>query len=309
MNQFSYGPFTPALAFAASYVGCLLGLMCSSRARVLSRAGRTGWLTLAAVSFGGTGLWVMHFIAMLGFSMDTVQIRYRIVPTVLSALIAMAGIGAGLAVAGADPHKVHRVVGGALLVATGAAGMHHVGMTALVVPATMSYQTAPLALWVTIAVSGAAMTLWFTQTISRRVVTILAAALIAAVFCAMHYTAMLAMTMMPDDRAAADGGAAFTTLLLPLLLLVGIITVIMLLVVAFSASPAELVDYAQFEARLAQQRGDMGRDRQRAGVAARSAAGEPAPSDRRTTRPRRSEGSLPAPSLTRPPSDSWRTGR
>ncbi len=299
MNQFSYGPFTPALAFAASYVGCLLGLMCSSRARVLAGVGRAGWLTLAAVSFGGTGLWVMHFIAMLGFSMDTGQIRYRVLPTVLSAVIAMVGIGAGLAVAGADPRKVHRVIAGALIVTAGAAGMHHVGTAALVIPAMMSYQTAPLALWVTIAVSGSAMTLWFTQTLTRRIATMSAAALTAAVFCAMHYTAMLAMTMTPDDSVAV-GGAAFTTLLLPLLLLVGIITVIMLLVVAFSASPEELMDYAQFEDRLAQQR---------AAATSRLSAGEPGPAHSRPTPLHRPETSLPASRLTRPPSDSWRTGR
>ncbi|MGR7001497.1 MHYT domain-containing protein [Yinghuangia aomiensis] len=28
---------------------------------------RARWLVLASLSLGGTGIWVMHFIAMLGF--------------------------------------------------------------------------------------------------------------------------------------------------------------------------------------------------------------------------------------------------
>ncbi|WP_269474512.1 MHYT domain-containing protein [Phytohabitans flavus] len=50
-------------------LGSLLGLTCAVRVReATTQAQRAWWLMLAAWAIGGTAIWSMHFMAMLGFS-------------------------------------------------------------------------------------------------------------------------------------------------------------------------------------------------------------------------------------------------
>lgn len=250
MHHFSYGPVTPLLAYLASYVGSLLSLMCAARARVLAGRARRGWLAVAAVSLGGTGIWVMHFIAMMGFSVADMQIRYEVPLTVVSAVVAIIAVGAGLAIVGDNPRKLHRIAAAGLLTGIGVAGMHYLGMAAMIMKADVSYEPVLFTLSVLIAVVASAVALWFTLVIQSRVATLAAAALMGVAVCGMHYTGMAAMRLTPDSGVDASGGASFDGLLLPVLLVISIITVVLLIFVAFSASPAELVADARFAARL-----------------------------------------------------------
>src|SRR5918992_3096906 len=100
IHHFTFGALTPGLAYMMSCAGSLLGLLCTTRAQVLTGRSRIQWLMAGALAIGGTGIWVMHFIAMLGFSVTTVAIRYDIVLTLLSALIAIVVVGVGLYIAG-----------------------------------------------------------------------------------------------------------------------------------------------------------------------------------------------------------------
>ena len=97
VHHFDYGWITPIMAYCLSVLGSLLGLICTSRARRLSTAReRSSWLVLAAVSIGGTGIWVMHFMAMIGFGVVGSEIRYDIAITALSVVVAVAVVGLGL---------------------------------------------------------------------------------------------------------------------------------------------------------------------------------------------------------------------
>ncbi|WP_203657083.1 MHYT domain-containing protein [Actinocatenispora rupis] len=250
MHHFSYGALTPILAYAASYVGCLLGLMCAARARVLTGPGRRGWLTVAAVSLGGTGIWVMHFIAMLGFSINDTVIRYNMLLTVVSALVAIVAVGAGLGVVGNDARKLHRIALAGVLTGIGVAGMHYLGIAAIVMPASISYEPILFTLSVLIAVVASAVALWFTLVIKGRAATLAAAAVMGVAVCGMHYVGMAAMRLTPDAQADISVGTTFNNLLPPVLLVTSIVTVVLLIFVAFSASPAELVEDAAFAARL-----------------------------------------------------------
>jgi hypothetical protein len=54
--------------------GLLPGLRCTTRARASHGAPRVRWLLLATVSIVTTGIWVMHFVAMLGFAIPDQKI-------------------------------------------------------------------------------------------------------------------------------------------------------------------------------------------------------------------------------------------
>ncbi|MFD0775765.1 MHYT domain-containing protein, partial [Streptomonospora algeriensis] len=96
IEHFAYGWTTPAIAYAVSFLGSLIGLQAAGRARRSQGGARAGWLFLAALTLGSAAIWAMHFIAMLGFSVQSTTLRYDVPLTVLSGLLAVAAVGAGL---------------------------------------------------------------------------------------------------------------------------------------------------------------------------------------------------------------------
>src|ERR1700681_4786848 len=78
VHNFSYGLLTPALAYVMSCLGCFLGLRCTTRARAVQGASRVRWLLMAALTIGVAGVWGMHFVAMLGFSIPGQTLRYNV---------------------------------------------------------------------------------------------------------------------------------------------------------------------------------------------------------------------------------------
>ena len=100
IHHLGHGWVTPTASYILSVLGSLLGLTCAVRLRSSqSTGGRIWWLTLAAVAIGGTGIWTMHFVAILGFSVVGSPIRYDVGLTAASAIIAVAAVGLGLSIA------------------------------------------------------------------------------------------------------------------------------------------------------------------------------------------------------------------
>jgi NO-binding membrane sensor protein with MHYT domain len=52
------------------------------------------------VAFGATGIWAMHFIAMLGFAIPGQTIQYNVPLTIASMLLAIVVVGVGLFIVG-----------------------------------------------------------------------------------------------------------------------------------------------------------------------------------------------------------------
>ncbi|NMM92805.1 signal protein, partial [Rhodococcus sp. SRB_17] len=77
MHHFSMGLWLLGLAFVVSVVGSVVGLACTRQSTETTRgATRMLWLLMGALSIGGVGIWLMHFIAMLGFAVPGSPIRY-----------------------------------------------------------------------------------------------------------------------------------------------------------------------------------------------------------------------------------------
>jgi NO-binding membrane sensor protein with MHYT domain len=238
IDHFTYGLVTPVLAYAMSVLGSLLGLTCTALARAARTNGRRAWfLGLAAWAIGGTGIWVMHFIAMIGFGVDGSEIRYDVPITTASAVIAITVVAVGLAVAGfGRPHPLKIVIGGTFA-GLGVASMHYTGMAAMQIHGTVVYDDLRVAASIAIAVVAATVALWFTVTV-RKTVAIIASALVMGVAVSgMHYTGMSAMTVHQRDDGSVLTGSTPFGLLLPIVLLV--IFVIMGLFYAVLSAPTE----------------------------------------------------------------------
>ena len=157
VNGFSYGPVTPVLGFVMSSLGCFLGLRCTTRARASPGAPRVRWLLLAAVSIATTGIWVMHFVAMLGFTIPGQTITYSVPVTVLSMLIAVVVVGIGLLIVGFGSAGWRNLLLGGVIIGFGVASMHYIGMAAMKMPDTVRYNNTLVVLSVVMAVVAGTM--------------------------------------------------------------------------------------------------------------------------------------------------------
>jgi NO-binding membrane sensor protein with MHYT domain len=222
VNHFTYGWITPALAYLLSYLGSVSGLAATARARGTSDRGRRRrWLILAACAIGGTGIWAMHFMAMIGFTVDGSDVRFDLAITVASWLTAVIVVGIGLFIVGYGPRSVPRILAAGLFTGLGVAGMHYAGMSAMRLGGSVSYDHVRVALSVLIAVVAATAALWFTVSVGRGRWIAVSAAIMGVAVVGMHYTGMSAVSVhMHPEAAAPVAGLPAIDYVLPMLLFV-----------------------------------------------------------------------------------------
>jgi NO-binding membrane sensor protein with MHYT domain len=238
VHHFTYGWLTPTLAFLLSYLGCLLGLVATARARRSeSSAVRGRWLVLGAWAIGGTGIWVMHFTAMIGFSVDGTAIGFNIPITVASWLTAVLVVGIGLFIVGFGRASAGKVLAAGLFTGVGVAAMHYSGMAAVQLNGAIGYDRARVGLSVLIAVVAATAALWFTLVVRRARWIGVTAAVMALAVCSMHYTGMSAMQVQNGSRTDVSSTDALS--FLPAILIFVLIVIVALLYAILADPSAE----------------------------------------------------------------------
>ena len=255
VHNFSYGLLNPVLAYLISCLGCFLGLQCTARARAMQGGARARWLMLAAVSIGITGIWVMHFIAMLGYSIDGQAITYNVPVTILSMLIAIAVVAVGLFIVGFGRRgdRSRLLLGGSIL-GIGVAGMHYMGIWAMRMPDTMGFSPVLLVLSVIIAMVAGTAALWAATTLSGLTATLVASLIMGVAVSGMHYTGMAALHVYhaPGGGMLAMGaGAGATSFLLPLILGISIVTFLVTAIVTMAPTAEEMREDAALMERIA----------------------------------------------------------
>ncbi|MFC6471435.1 MHYT domain-containing protein [Glycomyces mayteni] len=194
IEHFSHGYATLPVAFLVSMTGSALGLLLARHARRHKTPGRRAlWLTVAAFAIGGTGIWVMHFVAMLGFAVRDARILYDPWTTALSALIAVAVVACGLYAIGLGRYTPLKLAAAGTLTGIGVAAMHYTGMAALSADVELDYRPAYVAASVAIAIGAATTALWLSWRLQRASSMWLAAAVMALAVNLMHYTGMLGL--------------------------------------------------------------------------------------------------------------------
>jgi NO-binding membrane sensor protein with MHYT domain len=243
------GPSTPLLAYGMSCVGSALGLSAMSRARAVTGGARWRWLALAALSIGGTGIWVMHFIAMLGFSIPNVTITYALPATIISMLIAVVVVGIGLAIAVTGRATTPALIGGGVLTGLGVASMHYLGISAMRMPVSVHYEVLIVFASVVIAVVAATAALWAAMNIRGVPATIGASLIMGVAVTGMHYTGIAAMNL-DSGPAPSSSGLTGSALLEPLIGGISLTTIVILFVVGLSATERDLIEQADIRADL-----------------------------------------------------------
>jgi NO-binding membrane sensor protein with MHYT domain len=237
IHHFTYGWITPVLAYALSVLGSLLGLTCTARVReVPSTAQRARWLILAALAIGGTGIWVMHFMAMLGFSVVGSHIRYDVPITALSALVAVTVVGVGLFIAGMGRPALWKIGLGGIFAGLGVNAMHYIGMAAMRLDGIVDYDSRLVGASIVIAVVAATVALWLSVTVHTGLAIFGSALVMGVAVCGMHYTGMAAMSVRPHISHDVSGASA-PELLGPIV--IAVVLVVIGLVYTVISAPTE----------------------------------------------------------------------
>jgi NO-binding membrane sensor protein with MHYT domain len=220
MQHMDGGWITPVLSYVMAVVGAALGLRCTVRALATTGRSKRNWLITASVAIAA-GIWTMHFIAMLGFTVAGSPIRYDIPLTLLSLVVAIAVVGAGVFLAGYGGSRVRSVVLGGLGTGVGVAAMHYIGMAAVLVHGGISYDPGLVLVSVAIAVVTASAALWAALNIRGPVYTAIASLVMGLAVSCMHYTGMLAATVHVDGSHGPLPGATASAFIFPLAVVLG----------------------------------------------------------------------------------------
>ncbi|MFE7751834.1 MHYT domain-containing protein [Streptomyces sp. NPDC057428] len=213
VDGFTYGLVTPVTAFVMACLGAALGLRCTTRSLRTRGVARAGWLALGATSIG-SGIWTMHFIAMLGFSVQEAPVSYDRPLTYASLAVAILMVGIGIFLVGYRGATRMALVTGGTITGLGVASMHYLGMAGMNFDGEFAYDTLTVSLSVVIAVVAATAALWAAVSIHGFLPSLGASVVMGVAVSGMHYTGMAALVVhLHPGAAQAPPGEAPTSLL------------------------------------------------------------------------------------------------
>ncbi|MBP2581385.1 NO-binding membrane sensor protein with MHYT domain [Streptomyces sp. PvR006] len=232
VDGFSYGVVTPVAAFLMACLGGALGLRCTTRSLRHRDSFKAGWLALGATSIG-TGIWTMHFIGMMGFSVRQAPIHYDLPITFASLGVAVLMVGIGIFIVGYRGATALTLVTGGTITGLGVATMHYLGMAGMRLQGRIEYDTLTVATSVVIAVVAATTALWAAVSVHGFLASLGASLVMGVAVSGMHYTAMSAVSVHLHGAEPVKGAGDTATSLLPMLIGPAVFLILAAVVVMF----------------------------------------------------------------------------
>ena len=195
-----FSPVLVLLSFAVAVLASFTTLSLVNRIYQLKGRLAQKWLFAGSISMG-IGIWSMHFIGMLAFSMD-MPFTYDVWMTIFSLLVGMISAYFAIYVASRQHVGWRKLIGAGFLLGPGIAAMHYTGMAAMQMEATISYDPLLFALSIIIAVVASIIALWISVSLSHHQTGFIrlkigAALIMGIAICGMHYTGMAAAIYTP----------------------------------------------------------------------------------------------------------------
>ena len=221
----SYDPWMVATSILIASFASYVALDLAKRVRTPDPALALGWWVGGSVVMG-TGIWSMHFVGMLAFSLP-IALGYTTLLTLASWAAGVVVSGVALAVASRGRLTVARVALGSVAMGTGICAMHYTGMAALDMAPGIQWNWLLVGASAAIATlaSGAALVIFFLlrQVNNRRATLFQAAAAVVMglAISGMHYTGMAAANF-PLGSVCLSAGALAGDKLGPLVVLASI---------------------------------------------------------------------------------------
>src|SRR5215213_1060282 len=190
----TYDFWLVVLSYVVAAFAAYVALNLASRVSASKGSVATAWLAGGALAMG-TGIWSMHFIGMLAFSLP-ISIGYDIAITLTSMLIAVLVSGFALFTINRAALGWARLIVSGVLMGIGIAAMHYTGMAAMEMFPAIEYDPWLWVASIAIAIAASIVALWICfQLRSENVVGVLykrigAALVMGVAIVGMHYTGM-----------------------------------------------------------------------------------------------------------------------
>ena len=200
-----------ALSLVVAIQGAYVGLSLAVQFRTAAGARRRQLVAASAISLA-VAIWSMHFVGMLAAQLPF-AVDYLVFPTLLSFLVCVIVVGAGVFAAGAGPLGLGRLVAASCFMGAGIASMHYIGMSALSVCARLEHQPLFVAASVAVGVAASGLALWLANGRGGRLPLFLSAITLGGAIAGMHYTAMAGLLVIPRVGAQTSAPIFSTDLL------------------------------------------------------------------------------------------------
>lgn len=217
VDGFSYGLVTPLAAFFMACLGGALGLRCTTRSLLVTQSWRPGWLALGSAAIG-SGIWTMHFIAMMGFRVQGTPIHYDKLTTFASLGVAIVMVGVGIFIVGYRGATGAALFTGGTVTGLGVASMHYLGMAGMRLHGTLQYNTFTVGVSVVIAMAAATAALWAAVQVRGFTWSVGASLVMGLAVTGMHYTGMAALDVRVHGSGGTPAGDTPAELLAPLMI-------------------------------------------------------------------------------------------
>ena len=173
-------------------------------ARKSSGQMRNVWLAVSAISTG-FGIWATHFVAMLAFT-PGIPSGYNIILTIMSLIAAISLTTVGLGVSLTPGWRHGPWIGGAI-VAGGIAAMHYTGMAAFEIAGTILWDPVLVIASIVLGAGIGAVALPVGLHGKEQKWKIGGALLLTLAICSHHFTAMGAVSIIPDPTIEVSQSA------------------------------------------------------------------------------------------------------
>lgn len=192
------------VALVICAISAATGIAIYARAAAARGYLRIRWSAFAGF-ITGCGVWATHFVSMLAYE-SQVPISYAPGLTALSMIAAVSILGCGFFISAGSLDLRGRMIGG-VVVGAGIAAMHFIGVAAMAGPTVIGLDHALLiaALAIGLIAGGAAMVVTGIGSPMRRFVGGVGLLILAIV--GLHFTAMAAMTLAPDQLHSTSAAA------------------------------------------------------------------------------------------------------
>ncbi|ENH96247.1 diguanylate cyclase/phosphodiesterase with MHYT sensor [Gracilibacillus halophilus YIM-C55.5] len=228
-----YNLYFVTLSVVIAMIASVLALSITGKISYAMGRGRIFWLVSGSIVMG-LGVWSMHFIGMMAFRLP-VSVSYHVMITIMSMLASVVSSFIAFYITMPQKVKRYRIVIGGFIMGNGIATMHYLGMEAMQMDASFTYDLplVGLSVFIAIVVSYVALFLFlrFRQPVISRKLKWLSGMLMGIAISGMHYTGMAAVNFETEGITEQSNATTVNHFLL-----VGVtVTIAVILIVSWGA--------------------------------------------------------------------------
>lgn len=218
-----YGKYSPLLVILSYLIASLASYSALDFTGYIIgdsiKKGNRKFAHIAGAFVLGGGIWSMHFVGMLSYETDML-IEYNPLITVFSMAVAILSAYFALHIAKSRTLTTATIIKSSLILGSGICAMHYTGMAAMEMDAYLRYTSDWFITSIVIAITASAIALWIIFYLARFenkysiILHILAASVLGAAICGMHYAGMKAAVFIPFADCRYDPNQSFMVLAL-----------------------------------------------------------------------------------------------